>query len=68
MRARSSGLLVFGGVDCDDACALPPGDPAVTPVEIDTRGAFGNVDIVTASQAARGEQPDRDRDSDDDDD
>lgn len=65
MVAAPRGTLVFGGVECDQACAVPPGAPTVTPVEIDARGAFGGVDVVTVSEAARGEDPDRDDDEDD---
>jgi len=65
--ARSSGFLVFGGVDCEEACRLPPGAPTLPEVDVDASGAFGSVDVVTASEAARG-GIDRDRDRGDDDD
>ena len=62
--ARTTGFMMFGGTDCEQACRLPPGGAGPREVTVDASGAFGSIDIVTASEAARGGI---DRDGDDDD-
>ncbi|MHC1562167.1 DUF1707 SHOCT-like domain-containing protein [Actinomycetospora sp. C-140] len=64
---RTAGFMVFGGTDCEQACQLPPGGATQREVTVDASGAFGSVDIVTASEAARGGIDGNDRDGDDDD-
>lgn len=46
VRARTSGTVVFGSIDCDEACNAPGGREVV----INGGGAFGSVDVVTASE------------------
>lgn len=61
-RAATSGTMIFGSLNCHTACAVPPGPATAAPgVTVVGRGAFGSVDVVTASEAARH------GDSDDDD-
>lgn len=43
VQVRQEGFLVFGGVECLEACT-GQGDREVV---IDTRGAFGSVDILS---------------------
>ena len=69
-RVTTSGLMLFGSTDCDQACSapLPPNAPQVA---VSGRGAFGSVEVETATEAARGGLDHRDaddRDSDDRDD
>ena len=59
-RVDTEGVFVFGGTDCAAACD-GSGTRVVT---VEARGAFGSVDVVRQSEAARG---DRDDDDDDDD-
>ncbi len=61
VTVRTTGLMMFGSVDCEQACAVPPGAPTSREVVVDANGGFGSVDIVTQSEAARG-GIDRDRD------
>jgi hypothetical protein len=67
VTVRTTGFTMFGGVDCDAACALPPGAPTQPEVVVDASGAFGSVDVVTASEAARGGIDRHHHDGDDDD-
>jgi hypothetical protein len=60
-RISTEGIFLFAGIDCAAACD-GSGTRVVT---VDARGAFGSVDVVRHSEAARG---DRDDDDDDDDD
>jgi hypothetical protein len=60
---RQSGFLMFGGIRCEDACRVPPGAPSQREVTVDAGGAFGSVQILTATEAAQGGL----RDGDDDD-
>ena len=53
VRAETSGFTVFGSTECLDACSEPPG-PDTSSVVVDTRGAFGSVDIVTPEERDRG--------------
>ncbi|WP_345417116.1 DUF1707 domain-containing protein [Actinomycetospora chlora] len=59
---QQSGYLVFGSIRCEDACRVPPGAPSERPVTVDAGGAFGSVQIVTATEAAQGGLRDRDDD------
>jgi len=61
-RVDTSGLVVFGSVDCEDACN-GPGTGEV--IDVRTLGAFGSVTIRTESEVAERE---RDGASDADDD
>jgi Domain of unknown function (DUF1707) len=54
VTARTTGLMMFGSVNCEQACALPPGAPTTSEVVVDANGGFGSVDVVTQSEAARG--------------
>ena len=58
-QVRTSGAVVFGSVDCEQACDLST--PARV-VEVRSWGGFGSVEIVTASRFAAGSA----RDDDDD--
>jgi hypothetical protein len=50
-HATTSGTTVFGSTDCDAACApAPPGAPQV---QVSARGAFGSVQVRTATEATR---------------
>ncbi|MCW0213464.1 MAG: DUF1707 domain-containing protein [Pseudonocardia sp.] len=51
VAVRSSGVMVFGSTDCDQACSSPAGARVLT---VETRGAFGSVDILTRAEAASG--------------
>lgn len=53
-KANSSGVMVFGSVDCEAACA-GGGESEVT---VDGRGAFGSVEIVTPQELAADEADD----------
>ena len=53
VRAETSGFTAFGSTECLDACSEPPG-PDTSSVVVDTRGAFGSVDIVTPEERDRG--------------
>lgn len=55
-RVDTDGLLVFGGTDCDAACD-GSGTRVIT---VESRGAFGGVDVVR-----QGERAARDQDDDD---
>ena len=59
--ATTSGTTIFGSVTCRAACA--PGPPGAPRVDVGARGAFGSVDVRTATEAAR---DDADRDGSDD--
>lgn len=48
-RVRMASTVVFGSVNCDQACA----GSGTREVVVDARGGFGSVDIVTESEAAR---------------
>jgi hypothetical protein len=50
-HVTTSGTTVFGSTDCDAACApAPPGAPQV---QVSARGAFGSVQVRTATEATR---------------
>ena len=49
VAVRTSGVMVFGSTNCDQACSAAPAGARVLTVE--TRGAFGSVDILTRSEA-----------------
>jgi uncharacterized protein DUF1707 len=50
-HATTSGTTVFGSTDCDAACA--PGPPGAPEVQVSGRGAFGSIEVQTATEAAR---------------
>jgi hypothetical protein len=50
VRVRTAGSVVFGSVDCEQACS--GAGPAE--VVVRTTGGFGSVEIATESEAARG--------------
>jgi hypothetical protein len=50
MHATTSGTTVFGSTDCDAACA--PGPPGAPQVQVSARGAFGSIEVQTATEAA----------------
>jgi hypothetical protein len=50
-HATTSGTTVFGSTDCDAACA--PGPPGAPQVQVSGRGAFGSIEVQTATEAAR---------------
>jgi uncharacterized protein DUF1707 len=59
-QATTSGTTIFGSTECDTACAPePPGAPQV---QVSGRGAFGSVEVLTATEAAQEQSRDRDRD------
>ena len=61
-QASTSGTTIFGSTNCDTACAPePPGAPQV---QVSGRGAFGSVQVLTATEFARDQAGDRDRDDD----
>ena len=61
-RASTSGTTIFGSTNCDTACAPePPGAPQV---QVSGRGAFGSVNVLTATEFAQDRAGDRDRDDD----
>ncbi|MEJ2869626.1 DUF1707 domain-containing protein [Actinomycetospora sp. OC33-EN08] len=60
-QATTSGTTIFGSTNCDTACTPRPGAPQV---EVTGRGAFGSIEVQTASEAAQ-DQDRRDRDRDD---
>lgn len=62
-RVVLDGTMVFGSVDCDAACS----GTGTRTVTVDASGAFGSVDVRTASEAAA-DRADRDDDRDDGDD
>jgi predicted lipid-binding transport protein (Tim44 family) len=69
-RAVTTGTLLFGSLDCAQACRPPaPGAPEVV---LDASGAFGTVTVLTESEkraqpvATDRHRRDRDRDADDD--
>ncbi|CAA9296983.1 MAG: hypothetical protein AVDCRST_MAG54-4932 [uncultured Actinomycetospora sp.] len=70
VAVRSTGTMIFGSTECEQACALPAGAPTLPELVVDANGAFGSVEIVTPGEAATGGiDGDRERgDNDDDDD
>jgi hypothetical protein len=59
-HATTSGTTVFGSTDCDAACA--PGPPGAPQVTVSARGAFGSVQVQTATEAAQDRARDEQRD------
>ena len=52
-HVTTSGTTIFGSTNCDAACAAaPPGAPEVA---VSGRGAFGSIEVQTATEAARDE-------------
>jgi hypothetical protein len=53
-QARTSGTTIFGSTNCETACAPePPGAPQV---QVSGRGAFGSVEVLTATEYAQDQQ------------
>ncbi len=48
-RVRTAGTVVFGSLNCQDACSPDNTGPAIT---VDGKGAFGSIDILTQTEAA----------------
>ena len=62
-HATTSGTTIFGSTNCDAACApAPPGAPQV---QVSGRGAFGSIQVQTATEAAADQQRDDQRHHDD---
>ena len=62
-HATTSGTTIFGSTNCDAACApAPPGAPQVS---VSARGAFGGVQVQTATEAAQDQLRDEQRHHDD---
>ncbi|WP_461144349.1 DUF1707 SHOCT-like domain-containing protein [Salinifilum aidingensis] len=51
VNADTSGLMVFGSTECAAACT---GGSGANTVPVNTRGAFGSVEIVTPQERAAG--------------
>jgi hypothetical protein len=64
VAVRTTGTMIFGSTQCEQACALPAGAPTLPELVVDANGAFGSIEIVTPGEAATGGL---DRDDDDDD-
>lgn len=60
-RVDPTGLVIFGSVDCEQACG-PGGTGDV--VDVRTVGAFGSVSIKTESEVAEQREPDPDEELD----
>ncbi|NMO92121.1 DUF1707 domain-containing protein [Actinomycetospora sp. TBRC 11914] len=59
-HVTTSGTTVFGSTDCDTACAaVPAGAPQL---QVSARGAFGSIQVQTASEAAADQARDDARD------
>jgi Domain of unknown function (DUF1707) len=56
-QATTSGTTILGSTDCDTACA--PGPPGAPQVQVSARGAFGSIDVQTATEAAADQQRDQ---------
>jgi hypothetical protein len=57
-HVTTTGTTIFGSTNCDAACAPePPGAPQV---QVSGRGAFGSIQIQTATEAATRDQRNRD--------
>lgn len=66
VRARSTGTVLFGSVDCEQACRP---DPNLREVVVDANGAFGSVEVRTQTEANQdriAKDADRHNDRDDD--
>jgi hypothetical protein len=55
VRVDTTGLVVFGSVDCEQACS---GGGSGEVIDVRTVGAFGSVEIVTESELAAEQPPD----------
>jgi hypothetical protein len=55
-HVTTSGTTIFGSTNCDEACA--PGPPGAAQVQVSARGAFGSVQVKTATEDARDRQSD----------
>lgn len=57
-QAATAGTTIFGSTRCETACAPePPGAPQV---QVSGRGAFGSVEVLTATEYAQDQASDRD--------
>jgi predicted membrane protein len=67
VRVRSSGTVVFGSTNCDEACRAGPN---LREVAVEADGAFGSINIMRQSEvdraAATTERDRRDQESEDD--
>ena len=59
-QVDTSGFMVFGSTDCEDACASATGPT----VNVRSFGAFGSVEVVTQSEYAADRSDDEDEDED----
>ena len=58
-HATTTGTTIFGSTNCDAACVpAPPGAPQVS---VSARGAFGSVQVQTATEAAQDQLRDEQR-------
>lgn len=48
-RVRVEGSVVFGSVECEEACGVP----GAAEIVVDVSGAFGSVEIVAVGEAGR---------------
>jgi hypothetical protein len=62
-RVDTDGLMVFGGTDCEAAC----NGTGTRVITVESRGAFGSVDVVRQGERTADRHRDRNRDRDDDD-
>ena len=62
-HATTSGTTVVGSTDCDAACA--PGPPGAPQVQVSGRGAFGSIQVQTATEAAQDQLRDEQHHHDD---
>ena len=49
-QVNTGGLVVFGSTECSRAACGPRADPVVDEVTVRTGGAFGSVEVLTASE------------------
>jgi hypothetical protein len=63
-HVTTSGTTIFGSTNCDEACT--PAPPGAAQVQVSARGAFGSIQVKTASEDARDQQSDDHQDHHDD--
>ncbi len=49
VRVRTSGTVILGSVNCDDACLVPAGAREIV---VEANGCFGSVNVVTSAEVA----------------
>ncbi|MCD2193403.1 DUF1707 domain-containing protein [Actinomycetospora endophytica] len=49
-HVTTTGTTIFGSTNCDTACA--PGPPGAPEVQVSGRGAFGSIQVLTATEGA----------------